>query len=256
MLLQYLVDPVPVVVEKHEGVSAFVFVCEHAGLAVPAALGNLGLGDEVWTQHIASDIGAKQVAQGIAQQLNSTLIFQQYSRLVIDCNRAYSADSLIPEIIHGTKVSGNNGLGLEERKARIDEIHAPFHKEIEQELEARRVQNTPTILASIHSFTPKLGDRERPWHIGVQYAQNATFANIIMNILREDTTLCIGDNQPWPVNETDDYTIPVHGDGRNLPYVMIEIRQDLISAEDAQNLWAKKLVIVFERAAKAYYSQA
>lgn len=256
MLLQSLVDPVPVVVEKHEGVSPFVFVCEHAGLAVPVVLGNLGLGDEVWTQHIASDIGAKHVAQCMAQHLKSTLIFQQYSRLVIDCNRAYSADSLIPEIIHGTKVVGNSGLDLTERMARIDEIHAPFHKEIEHQLAARHVQNTPTILASIHSFTPKLADEERPWHIGVQYAKNAKFANIIMNILREDTALYVGDNQPWPVNEVDDYTIPVHGDGRNLPYVMIEIRQDLIAAKAAQRAWAKKLATVFERASKEYYSQA
>lgn len=255
MLLKPLLDPLPVVVEKHEGMSPFVFVCEHAGLAVPAALGNLGLGDEVWTQHIASDIGAKQVAQCLAKQLNSTLVFQQYSRLVIDCNRTYSADTLIPEIIHGTEVTGNSGLDPTERMARIDEIHAPFHKEIEQELEARHLQNTPTILATIHSFTPKLGDKERPWHIGVQYAKNARFANIIMNILREDATLCVGNNQPWPVNETDDYTIPVHGDGRNLPYVMIEIRQDLIALEAEQNFWAKKLAIVFERAGRKYYSQ-
>lgn len=255
MLLKSLVDPVPVVVEKHEGVSPFVFVCEHAGLAVPAALENLGLVDEIWTQHIASDIGAKQVAQCLAKQLNSTLIFQQYSRLVIDCNRAHSAESLIPETIHGTKVPGNYGLGPEERKSRIDEIHAPFHKEIKQELEARRVQNIPTIMASIHSFTPKLGDKERPWHIGVQYAQNARFANIIMNILREDAALCIGDNQPWPVNETDDYTIPVHGDRRKLPCVMIEIRQDLIATKDTQGYWAKKMTIVFERAGRKYYSQ-
>jgi len=254
MLLQALIDPAPVVVERYEGASPFVFVCEHAGLAVPASLDNLGLGDEVWTQHIASDIGAKQVARQLAQDLNSTLIFQQYSRLVIDCNRAHRADSLIPEIIHGTKVSGNNGLDLTERMARIDEIHIPFHTEIAQELEARRVQDIPTILASIHSFTPKLGDEERPWHIGVQYARNAGFANIIMNILREDTALCIGDNQPWPVNATDDYTIPVHGDKRNLPYVMIEIRQDLIAREAAQNYWAKKLASVFERAGRTYYS--
>ncbi|PHR62561.1 MAG: N-formylglutamate amidohydrolase [Robiginitomaculum sp.] len=256
MLLRSLVDPVPVVVERCEGVSPFVFVCEHAGLAVPRALGNLGLADDVWTQHIASDLGAKQVARCLARDLGSTLIYQQYSRLVIDCNRTHIADSLIPKVIHGTKVSGNNELDPTERMARLDEIHAPFHKEIEQELEIRRIQNTPTILASIHSFTPKLGNEERPWHIGVQYAQNSVFADIVMNILREDVKLCIGDNQPWPVNETDDYTIPMHGDGRNLPYVMIEIRQDLIATEGAQKSWAKKLAIVFERASKEYYSHA
>lgn len=256
MLLQPLADPHPVVVERFGDKSPFVFVCEHAGLAVPETLGDLGLTRHDWTQHIASDLGAKQVARHIAQQLKATLIFQQYSRLVIDCNRAYCADSLIPEFSHGTEIPGNRGLDKLEKIARIDEIHTPFHNEIEQELDARCDQNIPTILVSIHSFTPKLGSDERPWHIGVQYAQNKEFANIIMNYLREDATVCIGDNQPWPVNEIDDYTIPVHGDGRDIPYVMIEVRQDLIATKEAEVSWAKKLSAIFDKAGREYYSQA
>jgi len=255
MLLHPLIDPHPVVVERCGGKSPFVFVCEHAGLAVPETLGDLGLAQYDWTQHIASDLGAKQMAHLIAQKLSSTLIFQQYSRLVIDCNRAFAADSLIPEFSHGTAIPGNQGLDQTERMARINEIHVPFHKAIEQELDTRRRQNIPTVLVSIHSFTPKLGGAERPWHVGIQYAQNKEFANIVMSLLREDLTLCIGDNQPWPVNETDDYTIPVHGDGRNIPYVMIEVRQDLITSKDAQVSWGERLSAIFERAGREYYSQ-
>ena len=255
MLLQSSRDPVPVVVEKNEGLSPFLLVCEHAGLEVPAVLGNLGLADDIWQQHIASDPGAKQVARGLAQKLGSTLIFQQYSRLVIDCNRKYNADSLIPEVSHGTVISGNSGLGEKERMARINEIHMPFHKEISQELDRRKRQDMPTILVSIHSFTPKLGNEDRPWHIGVQYAKNPAFANIVLNILREDTALCVGDNLPWPVNETDDYTIPMHGDGRKMPYVMIEVRQDLIAAQETQDSWAERLFQTLQRAGTDYYSR-
>lgn len=255
MLLQSSKDPVPVVVEKGGGPSPFLLVCEHAGLAVPTALGDLGLARDSWQQHIASDLGAKQVARGLAQQLGSTLIFQQYSRLVIDCNRKYNADSLIPEVSHGTVISGNCGLGEKDRMARINEIHAPFHKEVAQELDRRKRQDIPTILVSIHSFTPKLGDEDRPWHIGVQYAKNPAFAHIVLNILREDTDLCVGDNLPWPVNETNDYTIPVHGDGRKIPYVMIEVRQDLITTTETQNSWADRLFQTLKRAGAEYYSQ-
>ncbi len=256
MLLQPSIDPVPVIVEKGGGVSPFVLVCEHAGLAVPAALGDLGLMDDCWKQHIASDLGAKQVARHLAQQLSSALIFQQYSRLVIDCNRTYKAKSLIPEVSHGTEISGNKGLGKMQRMARIDEIHVPFHKEIEHVLETRQRQDIQTILASIHSFTPKLGNEDRPWHIGVQYAKNMTFANIVMRILREDSVLYVGDNQPWPVHEIDDYTIPIHGDGRNIPYVMIEVRQDLIATKETQISWAERLSHTLKRASSEYYSLA
>lgn len=255
MLLHSSVDPVPVVVESGAGGSPFVFVCEHAGLAVPTALGDLGLAGYDWKQHIACDMGAKQVALSLAQQFGAPLVFQQYSRLVIDCNRAYTADSLIPEVSHGTEISGNTGLDHQERMARIDEIHVPFHKAVEQELESRRVQGIPTILVSIHSFTPKLGTEDRPWHVGIQYAQDARFANIVIDILREDPALCIGDNLPWPVNEADDYTIPVHGDGRHIPYAMIEVRQDLITTGKDQVSWAELLSKTLKRAASEYYSQ-
>ena len=244
----------PTVVERRSYASPFLFVCEHAGLAVPEKLGDLGVASYEWGQHIAYDIGAVHVARYIAQKLNSTLIFQQYSRLVIDCNRAYGADSLIPEISHGTAIPGNQALEQWQRMARIDEIHAPFHKEIEQELEQRRLQNIPTILVSIHSFTPVLGGSERPWHVGVQYAKNNEFANIVMILLREDSTICVGDNQPWPVNEMDDYTIPVHGDGRNIPYAMIEVRQDLITTRQTQKSWGERLSIILKTASMKYFA--
>ncbi len=48
MLLQSSIDPIPVVMEKGGGVSPFLLVCEHAGLAVPTALGDLGLADDSW----------------------------------------------------------------------------------------------------------------------------------------------------------------------------------------------------------------
>ena len=255
MLLQSSIDPVPVIVEKGAGGSPFLLVCEHAGLSVPQVLGDMGLADDSWKQHIASDLGAKQVARYLARQLGPPLVFQQYSRLVIDCNRTYTADSLIPEVSHGTEIPGNRGLDEQDRMARINEIHRPFHTEISQALDRRRVENIPTILVSIHSFTPKLGNEERPWHVGIQYAKNTEFAHIVLNIIREDQALCIGDNLPWPVNETDDYTIPVQGDGRNIPCVMIEVRQDLITTEETQLCWADRLSDTLNRAAREYYSQ-
>ena len=254
MLLQRPKDPVPVVVEQGKDKAPFLLVCEHAGLAVPAALGNLGLNDECWGQHIAIDLGAKQVARRLAEHLSSPLIFQQYSRLVIDCNRTDLASSLIPEISHRTKIPGNTDLGEKERAARIDEIHTPFHTAVTQELDRRKSGDIPTILVSIHSFTPVLGGEDRPWHIGIQYAKDKAFADLLLSILREDTALCVGDNLPWPVNELDDYTIPKHGDGRTLPYAMIEIRQDLIETEDAQAMWADRLARALDRARIKYYS--
>src|SRR5260370_41146851 len=53
--------------------------------------------------------------------------------------------------------------------------------------------------------------------------------------------LTVGDNAPYAITEASDYTVPVHGEGRSLPYVEIEIRQDLIDDAAGQGVWAARL---------------
>jgi predicted N-formylglutamate amidohydrolase len=50
----------------------------------------------------------------------------------------------------------------------------------------------------------------------------------------------VGDNEPYRIDERD-YGIPVHGERRGLPHVLIELRQDLIETEAKQREWAEKL---------------
>ena len=45
-----------------------------------------------------------------------------------------------------------------------------------------------------------------------------------------------------------DYTVPVHCEGRGLPYVEIEIRQDLIGDDRGQQSWADRLARILPRA--------
>ena len=51
------------------GASEIVLVCEHASKKLPAALGNLGLGEKELASHIGWDIGAL----GVARRLSETL---------------------------------------------------------------------------------------------------------------------------------------------------------------------------------------
>jgi predicted N-formylglutamate amidohydrolase len=46
---------------------------------------------------------------------------------------------------------------------------------------------------------------------------------------------------PYPIDDEVDYTIPVHGEGRGLPGVMIEIRQDGIRTGAGSAAWAVRL---------------
>ena len=59
--------------------------------------------------------------------------------------------------------------------------------------------------------------------------------------LRSDHKLIVGENEPYEVTLDEDYTVPVHAERRGLPYVLFEIRQDLISSETGVEAWADRL---------------
>ena len=44
--------------------------------------------------------------------------------------------------------------------------------------------------------------------------------------------------KPCGVSDAPDYTTPVHSEQRDLHHVALEIRQDLITAEAGQRMWA------------------
>jgi predicted N-formylglutamate amidohydrolase len=63
----------------------------------------------------------------------------------------------------------------------------------------------------------------------------------LLQRLRAEPHLVIGDNEPYSVGDSTDYTIPVHGEQRGLRHVGIELRQDLVATAAGQNEWAERL---------------
>ena len=63
---------------------------------MPRALGGLGVSEAERQRHIAWDIGIAAVSRLVADALDATLVQQNYSRLVIDCNRAPGSDDIDP----------------------------------------------------------------------------------------------------------------------------------------------------------------
>ncbi|MEX0343612.1 MAG: N-formylglutamate amidohydrolase [Rhizobiaceae bacterium] len=68
-----------------------VLVCEHAGRKIPTALGNLGVREEDMQRHIACEPGAAGIDISMADILDTPLLLQHNSRLVVDCNRQVHA---------------------------------------------------------------------------------------------------------------------------------------------------------------------
>ena len=184
----------------------------------------------------------------LADALDATLIQQNYSRLVVDCNRPPGVPSSMPEVSESTPVPGNVGLSGAQRAARVRDIFRPYHDAIEAELERRKNAKRPTALIAMHSFTPSFKGVARPWHAGVLYNRDPRFAHLVMALLKREAGLIVGDNEPYSVSDDTDYTIPVHGEQRRLHHVAIEIRQDLIASDKGQQDWAALLTRLLPQA--------
>ncbi len=233
----------PVETINTDGRGSAVLVCDHASNRVPERLGTLGLEVDLLADHIGWDPGAADVARRLAAHLDSPLVLSGYSRLVIDCNRPLGHAESIAERSAGVSIPGNLGLSPLERSIRIDALFRPYHDAIAGLLDGR--SHRPTILISIHSFTPVLNGQLRPWHIGISYWRDPQLATLLLGSLRRTGDFTIGDNEPYPIENNIDYTIPRHGEGRGLPSVMIEIRQDEIRTLAGATAWAARLAAAY-----------
>jgi predicted N-formylglutamate amidohydrolase len=238
-------DVPPVLEENAVGRSPFLLTCDHYGRLIPKALGDLGLPESERARHIGWDIGIAGVAHALSKQLDAHLIAQRYSRLVIDCNRPPIAPSSIPRISEAITIPGNEGLTREAAEARREAIFEPYHRRIAEVIDARLHDGLPTVLVSLHSFTPVYAGIERPWHIGTLYQGDTGLPPLLLKLLRAEAGLVVGDNEPYAVSDETDYTIPVHGEARGLMNSGIEIRQDLIADTAGQQQWADRLALVF-----------
>jgi len=232
-------EPPAFEVVNADGRANAVLACDHAARRVPRCLAKLGLDRAALADHIAWDPGAAEVARGLAADLDAPLVLSGYSRLVIDCNRPPGHPGSIAEESAGVPVPGNRGLAPGERAARVDALFRPYHGAIDRLLDARA--GRPTLLLAIHSFTPVLEGRARPWPVGVSHGRDARLADLLRGALARDGDPDVGDNAPYPIEDDIDYTIPVHGEGRGLPAAMIEIRQDGLRTPADAAAWAARL---------------
>ena len=234
-------DTPPVFEQNTDGRSPFLFTSDHYGRLIPKTLGDLGLPESELVRHIAWDIGIAGVAERLSKELDAHLIAQRYSRLVVDCNRPPRAASSIPLLSEATTVPGNEGLSREDAELRRRAIFEPYHRRIDEVIDQRMAEKQPTILVSLHSFTPVYAGVRRPWHIGTLYHRDRILPPLLLKALRAEGDLVVGDNEPYAVGDDTDYTIPVHGEARGLTNSGIEIRQDLIADESGQQQWAERL---------------
>jgi len=85
----------------------------------------------------------------------------------------------------------------------------------------------------------------RPWHAGVLYdvedARSLPLARVMLELLRAEPGLVVGDNEPYVLTASSDHSVPTHAQGNGVRYLELEIRQDLIAGVAGQQEWAERL---------------
>jgi predicted N-formylglutamate amidohydrolase len=245
-------EPHPVLASRRDGRSAFVIVVDHASRRIPARLGTLGLAQSDLERHIAWDIGALAVAQSVSAALDAPLVAQNYSRLVIDCNRRPGEPTSIPTISESTLIPGNLDLPAEQVSARQREIFEPYHQHLSALLEERAAAGRRTILIVQHSMTNVFKGVRREMHAAVVYNHDRRFADCLLEVLRSEEGLVVGDNEPYSGKQEIGFTLPHHGERRGIPHLEVEIRQDLVQLPSGQAEWSRRTTAALLAAEQAF----
>ncbi len=235
-------------IQHEDSESALLLTVDHASRYIPAEYDNLGLEDpSVLARHIAWDIGIEDVSKRLADKLNATAIFAGFSRLLVDANRYPDNPAIMPEVSDGVDIPANRNLSAAERERRIRTWFTPYHDAILGLIAKKEAAHDFPLLISMHSFTPVMNEFERPWHIGVLWDDDPRIALPLLDILRQNSSLVVGDNEPYSAREPLGYTMNEHGTKRGLPNVAIEIRQDLIDTHQGAEKWASIMADALNR---------
>ena len=205
-------------------------VCDHASGRIPRVLNHLGLAPEQHESHIALDIGAGDLARALSERLNSTAVLCNYSRLVVDCNRARSDSSSILDCSAGVDIPANQDLSEEQKNRRLSEIYVPYHAAIDRELDRLQTMVAAPVLIAIHSFTRFLEGQDRRWDCGVLWDLDPRIARPLLDGLRSTGELLVGDNLPYSGKHPEDYTVDHHAEERGFPCAALEVCQDLLDS--------------------------
>jgi len=232
--------PAPVKALNPEGASDIVLLCEHASNYIPAEYAGLGLTPEDLERHIAWDIGAAAVTQRLSALLDAPAFLGTTSRLLIDLNRPLNATSSIVTRSEATDIPGNIDLDRLERDHRARRVFRPFHSWVSHHLDRRQQAGRPVRLVSIHSFTPVFLGVPRPWDGGVLFDRARAFGMSVVGRLRQ-AGLNVEANMPYQTDRAEDFAVPVHGDDRDIPAILIEIRNDQVRDEAGVEAWATRL---------------
>ena len=217
-----------------------LILADHASNFIPPDYDDLGLPKAALARHIACDIGVGPLARDLAERFRAPAILTTFSRLIIDPNRGEDDPTLIMRLSDGQVVPGNADVDAAERERRLNRFYRPYHAAIEELVDAMVAAGRPPAIFSIHSFTAIWKGEHRPWHAGLLWDRDARFSEPLLDGLRAEHGLRVGDNEPYSGTLRND-TMHRHGTRRGLAHTLLEVRNDLIDKPAGILEWADRL---------------
>lgn len=220
--------------------SGLLILADHAINTIPAEYGTLGLPEAELERHIACDIGVGPLTRDLADRLGAPALLTTFSRLLIDPNRGEDDPTLIMRLSDGAVVPGNARVDASERERRLNRFYRPYHAAIEQAIDASLAGGRAPALLSIHSYTPVWKGDHRPWHAGILWDRDPRLALPLLEGLRHEHGLRVGNNEPYAGTLKHD-TMYRHGTQRGVAHALLEVRNDLIDSPPGVLEWADRL---------------
>lgn len=223
-----------------------IAVADHASNLVPEGI-ELGIPADLMEEHIAVDIGTAGIADRLARKHGIAAQIANVSRLVIDLHRKETDDALVVTSSDGHTIPGNIGADIERR---IALYHRPYHEAFAEMV----AEAQPSLILAIHSFTPEMAStgEKRPWDVGLLYNQDDRAARIAIDLF-EGMGFTVGDNEPYSGKQLN-ATMDRHAEANGIPYLTIELRQDLISRRSQQAVWADRVALVADQTHAALHA--
>ena len=208
-----------------EGAFPVVLTCEHASCGLPSEYQTLGITQDELRLHIGWDIGAHAVVREIIQHIDSTSVSSNYSRLLIDCNRDVSDHDLIIPESDGIRIPANTNLSDEEQSRRITNFYDSYHVAVDEVLDQKAQQ--PIFLLSVHSFTPIMGGKKRPFDLGILFDRYDDLAQEFGQRLSH-TGYRVRYNEPYSGYDGLIFSARSHGERHKVIYLEIEMNNGLL----------------------------
>ena len=237
---------------------SLILLAEHAGRAIPAEYGTLGLEPRLLDEdlNLAGDYSVDAIARCLADRLGATAVLGHYSRLLVDLNRVLS-DDLVPACAHGMTVPGNIGIDETEAMKRRQIYYNPFHDAVARQIDRRLAAGLRPVLFTVHSFSPMIGMRQagaesaKAPDLGLLFFETLPACPAIDRLRSEATArgLTVQDNFPYDLDKVPAGGIHRHGLARDLPCAGVEISIERLQTAAERHLWCDLLAAALKQPA-------